>query len=74
MASKDQEISTERDQKEHNPEDQILEEPIIYLPCAVTDLKTIGEIAQNYIIVRSPENEEKIRQEFVKLFTKVNSE
>ena len=74
MASKDQEISTERDQKNPNPEDQILEEPIIYLPCAVTDLKTIGEIAQNYIILRSPENEEKIRQEFVRLFTKVNSD
>ena len=74
MASKNQEISTERDQQEQNPEDQILQEPIIYLPCAVTDLKTIGEIAQNYIIVRSPENEEKIRQEFVKLFIKVNSE
>ena len=73
MASKNQEISTERDQKEQNP-DQILQEPIIYLPCAVTDLKTIGEIAQNYIIVRSPENEEKIRQEFVRLFTKVNSD
>ena len=74
MASKNQEISTERDQKKKNPEDQILQEPIIYLPCAVTDLKTIGEIAQNYIIVRSPENEEKIRQEFVSLFTKVNSD
>ena len=45
MASKNQEISTERDQQEQNPEDQILQEPIIYLPCAVTDLKTIGEIA-----------------------------
>ena len=74
MASKDQEISNERDQKEQNPEDQILQDPIIYLPCAVTDLKTIGEIAQNYIIVRSPENEEKIRQEFVRLFTKVKSD
>ena len=74
MASKDQEISTERDQKKKNPEEQILQEPIIYLPCAVTDLKTIGEIEQNYIIVRSPENEEKIRQEFVRLFTKVNSD
>ena len=74
MASKDQEISNERNQKERDHGDQILQEPIIYLPCAVTDLKTIGEIAQNYIIVRSPENEEKIRQEFVRLFTKVNSD
>ena len=74
MASKDQEISNERDQKEQNPEDQILQEPIIYLPCAVTDLKIIGEIAQNYMIVRSPNDEEKIRQQFVKLFTKINSD
>ena len=58
MASKDQEISNENDQKEQDHEDQILQEPIIYLPCAVTDLKTIGEIAQNYIIVRSPNDEE----------------
>ena len=58
MASREQEISNEKDQQEQVQGDQILQDPIIYLPCAVTDLKTIGEIAQNYIIVRSPNDEE----------------
>ena len=74
MASREQEISNEKDQQEQVQGDQILQDPIIYLPCAVTDLKIIGEIAQNYMIVRSPNDEEKIRQQFVKLFTKINSD
>ena len=70
MASNEQKISNEKDQKEQNTGNQILQDSTIHLPCAVTDLKTIGEIAQNYMIVRSPNDEEKIRQEFVKLFQK----
>ena len=74
MASGEQSDSQTQDQIDSNPRDTILDDSIIYIPVAISDLKTIGEISQNFMIVRNPVKEEVIRQKFSSLFTKINSD
>ena len=74
MASGEQSDSQTQDQMDSNPKNTILDDSIIYIPVAISDLKTIGEISQNYMIVRNPEKEKVIRQQFSSLFTKINSD
>ena len=50
----------------------ILNESVIYIPVSYRSYQTMAEISQNDFIVRNPDQAEIIKEQFSKLFVKIN--
>ena len=50
----------------------ILDESVIYILVSYKRYQTMAEISQNDFIVRNPDQKELIREQFSKLFVKIN--